>query len=93
MRETHTNGHRGHGHNGRGEEWESKTTKVRIPGRRSKAHVCPYCGESDEVIPVFYGYPSDETFRMAERGEVYLGGCAIGGYNPRFYCKRDSTEF
>lgn len=92
MRETHTHGHRASGHNGRG-MWEHKATKVEVPSRRRKAHACPYCGESDQVIPVFYGYPSHELFMMAERGEVYLGGCPIGGYNPRFFCKRDNTEF
>lgn len=93
MSETHTNGHRGNGYCERGGTWEHKTTKVKIPGRRRKAHSCPYCGQSDQVIPVFYGYPSDEMFMKAERGEVFLGGCAIAGYNARFYCKRDSTEF
>jgi hypothetical protein len=25
--------------------------------------------------PIVYGYPSDETLRSAERGEITIGGC------------------
>jgi hypothetical protein len=52
---------------------------------------CPYCLKNDEVIPILYGFPSHESFRKAERGEVYLGGCEISP--TRFYCKRDDREF
>ncbi len=93
MRETHTHGHRGNGCNGHGGTWGHQAAKVKIQAGRRKAHSCPYCGQRDQVIPVYYGYPSDEMFMKAERGEVFLGGCAIAGYNARFYCKRDNTEF
>jgi hypothetical protein len=53
--------------------------------------VCPYCHESDEVIPILYGFPSHVDFRKADRGEVYLGGCEISPYG--YYCKRDDREF
>jgi hypothetical protein len=35
---------------------------------------CPQCDSSENVIPIVYGYPSEELFEAAERGEVSLGG-------------------
>lgn len=52
---------------------------------------CPYCLEADEVIPIFYGFPSDKAFMRAERGEIYLGGSIAGP--TAYYCKRDDREF
>ena len=52
---------------------------------------CPYCRETDQVIPILYGYPTHTEFMKADRGEVYLGGCEISPYGH--YCKRDDREF
>lgn len=35
---------------------------------------CPQCGSDENVLPIVYGYPSEELFEAAERGEVALGG-------------------
>ena len=35
--------------------------------------VCPECN-NDEVVPIVYGYPSEEMCEAAERGEISLGG-------------------
>lgn len=43
---------------------------------------CPRCGQH-AVVPVLYGYPSDEAFAAADRGEIALGGCDIGDGTPR----------
>jgi hypothetical protein len=37
---------------------------------------CPRCGSRD-VVPILYGYPPDEWFEAAERGELIIGGCEI----------------
>ena len=37
--------------------------------------VCPRCG--GVTRPVVYGYPSDEMFQRADRGEIILGGCCL----------------
>jgi len=37
---------------------------------------CPTC-QTDTVVPVVYGFPTDDTFEAADRGEVALGGCVI----------------
>jgi len=65
--------------------------KCRDQASRGRGAVCPYCREKDEVIPIFYGFPSDKTFLRAERGEVYLGGTIAGP--TAYYCKRDDREF
>jgi hypothetical protein len=64
------------------------------PAKKSEkrsAVVCPYCREDDQVIPIFYGYPSHSAFMRAERGEIYLGGSISGP--TAYYCKRDDREF
>jgi len=37
---------------------------------------CPTC-QTDTVVPVVYGFPTDDTFEASRRGEVALGGCVI----------------
>lgn len=59
---------------------------------------CPYAysgaqpvtckfGHTDQLIPVVYGEPSDETVEKARWGKVYLGGCIVTGCDPTYYCK------
>ncbi len=33
-----------------------------------------------------FGFPTPETFKRAERGEVVLGGCLIGDDEPEWWC-------
>ena len=47
---------------------------------------CPRCG-SVESTPIVYGYPTTEAFEAAERGEISLGGCAIGPESPELECR------
>ena len=47
---------------------------------------CPACG--GKLLPILYGLPSGEGFQMAERGEVVLGGCIVGGDDPQFACAK-----
>jgi hypothetical protein len=61
-------------------------------GKKRRA-VCPYCRESDEVIPILYGMPTPKAFERVERGEVYIGGCSMSPGQPRYYCKCDNREF
>jgi len=35
---------------------------------------CPQCGSDENVIPIVYGYPSEELCEAADRGDVELGG-------------------
>lgn len=47
--------------------------------------ICPECGSS-RVVPIVYGYPTDETFKKADEGRVALGGCVVSPSNPRWQC-------
>jgi hypothetical protein len=40
-----------------------------------------------------YGYPSYEAGQAAERGEIVLGGCCIGGADPATYCTACHVSF
>jgi len=77
-------------HSETGHRPERGSRPARGNGKRS-VPICPYCHESDEVIPILYGFPSHSAFMKAERGEVYLGGCEISPCSH--YCKRDDREF
>jgi hypothetical protein len=37
-------------------------------------YACPKCDKKAGVA-ILYGYPSEELFEEAEKGEVVLGGC------------------
>ncbi len=44
-------------------------------------------GFQDEprVVAIRYGYPGQETLRMAKRGDVCLGGCRVSWNAPRYF--------
>lgn len=37
---------------------------------------CPKCG-SENIIPIIYGYPTNDMFAESDNGECILGGCCI----------------
>ena len=47
---------------------------------------CPKC-DSDKVAPIVFGYPSNELFEWADRGEVSLGGCCVTPNDPEWHSK------
>ena len=47
---------------------------------------CPRCGAFAPMLPIKFGLPSHELFEAAERGEVVLGGCLVGGVLPTHRC-------
>jgi len=54
--------------------------------------VCPECGREDSV-PLLWGLPDFETMRLAERGQVVLGGCMVMGEDPAFACRSCGLEW
>lgn len=52
---------------------------------------CPKC--KGKLIPIAYGYPSEEMFREAQEGRIALGGCIISGNNPEWRCNACGHEF
>ena len=50
------------------------------------ARMCPGCGQENSV-PLLYGLPGPDGFRLAERGLVVLGGCLMPGDEAAFVCR------
>lgn len=61
--------------------------------RRPKVSSCPECGKTDVVVPILYGYPSDEAMAAAEREEIVLAGCLVRDLEPSYYCRRCLIAF
>ncbi len=47
---------------------------------------CPRCGAADSV-PILYGMPTGKAGQAAARGELVLGGCAVGPDAPDWQCR------
>lgn len=60
--------------------------------RQRKAPPCPNC-KSVKILPIVYGYPTDEVFREAEKGHLILGGCLVMQENPDWYCKKCDLSY
>lgn len=46
---------------------------------------CPHCG-GRKAIPIVYGYPTKDTWRLAEAGLVRIGGCCVSDSDPDRAC-------
>jgi hypothetical protein len=55
--------------------------------------ICPKCKSNKNVIKIIYGYPTEETAKRADKGELRLGGCIINYCYPNYYCRKDDLEF
>ena len=53
---------------------------------------CPKCG-SLEVVPILYGYPTEETMHEAEKGLIALGGCCVFEDDPEKHCNACGEDF
>lgn len=53
---------------------------------------CPY-GHKDSVIPIVYGYPSEEDFQKSDSGMIALGGCEIPLEPDNWFCKIHKVAF
>ena len=56
-----------------------------IPNHSGVPARCPQC-DAGAVKPIVYGYPTPETMRQEERGEVVLGGCLFSPEAPSWEC-------
>ena len=54
---------------------------------KNDVEVCPTC--KSKMIPIVYGYPTDEKMDMDMRGEIRLGGCEP---YPENYCCMNCNE-
>ena len=57
----------------------------------SNIPVCPNCNQ--EMIKIVYGMPTTETFKMAQEGKVFLGGCLIMDNQPVYHCNNCQRSY
>ena len=54
--------------------------------------MCPRCSSS-KVLPIVYGYPSEDLMAEAEAGKVRLGGCIVSPGDPDRACGECSHQW
>ncbi len=52
---------------------------------------CPNGNHTDSIIPIEYGFPSEEMFAASDSGKIVLGGCELGENNH--YCLKHDLSF
>ncbi len=57
----------------------------------SQPEECPVC--KGKVLPIIYGFPTEEMGEKARNGEVILGGCIIREFSPDWSCPTCGTNF
>ncbi len=67
--------------------------EVTLDETQNTAIHCPVTPHADSIIPIVYGYPSEELFNKADSGLVMLGGCEIPEIRHHYWCKRHKVEF
>lgn len=53
--------------------------------------VCPEGNHKDSILPIEYGYPSEEMWAQADSGLIVLGGCELEDYTH--YCTIHDLSF
>ena len=45
---------------------------------------CPNC--DNKMVEIVYGMPVGDTIDKAKKGEVFLGGCIVEDFQPKYHC-------
>ena len=68
-------------------------TKYPCPTGKSKSkNTCPY-GHKNNIVPIIYGLPTENTLKRANKGKCELGGCLVTDCDPKWYCKEHKISF
>lgn len=70
----------------------SENKKEESVKKQRAENECPK-GHTDEIVPILYGFPSEESFLKADSGLVVLGGCELPENPKNYYCKKHKIEF
>jgi hypothetical protein len=54
---------------------------------------CPKGNHPDSIIPIIYGFPTEEDFRKSDSGLVALGGCELPEKPSKYWCKIHKVDF
>lgn len=57
------------------------------------ANECPQGNHTDSIIPIIYGFPTEEDFRKSDSGLVALGGCELPKEPKKYWCKIHQLDF
>ena len=58
-----------------------------------RANSCPKC-HSKNVVPIVYGYPTEETIELIDQGKIVHGGDVIrAGLSPKWHCMDCGNEW
>lgn len=52
---------------------------------------CPNC--NFKLIEIIYGMPDSSIFEKVEQGEVFLGGCVIDDFQPKYHCNNCKRSY
>jgi len=58
-----------------------------------KTCTCPSCKSDSHVIDLFYGIPTLDTFILAKKGNIAIGGSDLWPFRFSHVCKHCSIEF
>ena len=70
---------------------QANTAESNISLNDDDTPTCPKGHHTDSIIPIVYGYPSEELFTQSDSGMVALGGCELADEN--WWCKIHSIGF
>lgn len=51
---------------------------------------CPKCNA--RLLRIVYGMPGYKMLKLAEKEEIYLGGCNVPSFRPKYYCRKCKKE-
>jgi hypothetical protein len=54
---------------------------------------CLKGNHTDSIIPIIYGFPTEEDFRKSDSGLVALGGCELPVKPSKYWCKIHKVDF
>lgn len=54
---------------------------------------CPKCNTNEHVVPIVYGYPSEEMEAYAKENKIAFGGCCVSPFEPNWHCERCDSDF
>ena len=64
-----------------------------VIGKPIAENECPIGNHSDRIIPIIYGFPTEEDFRKSDSGLVALGGCELPEKPSNYWYKIHQIDF
>lgn len=71
---------------------DEKDSKKVIEKPRAE-NECPKGNHTDSIIPIIYGFPTEEDFRKSDSGLIALGGCELPEKPSKYWCKIHKIDF